>query len=96
MFYDLLTHFKFYEVIRRLNIDYALATTTTKLIKRLFQKFVVSIMNNLCAKFGRHISCNNRNKQRGGIRPPQALNVSNHPGQIGLKIGALCSVVCAF
>ena len=44
------------------------------------------IMNNLCARFGCHISSNNRDKQ-GAVRPPplQALSVSNHPGEIGLK-----------
>ena len=41
-------------------------------------------MNNLCVKFGCHISSNNRDKQGGGIRP-QALSVSNHPGQMGLS-----------
>ena len=55
------------------------------LIMILFQKFIVYIMNNLCAKFGCHISSNNRDKQGGGIRSPQALSVSNHPGQIGLR-----------
>ena len=55
------------------------------LIKPLFQKFIVYIMDNHCAKFGCHISSNNRDKQGGRVRPPQAFSVSNHPGQIGLK-----------
>ena len=56
-------------------------------IKPLFQKFIVYKMNNLCTKFACHISSNNRDKQGGGgrIRPPQALSVSNRPGQIGLN-----------
>ena len=56
------------------------------LIKLLFQKFIVYIMNNLCAKFGCHISSNSKDKQGGRNPPPQALSVSNHPGQIGLRI----------
>ena len=40
------------------------------LIKPLFQKFIVYIMNKLCAKFGCHISSNNRDKQGGGNPPP--------------------------
>ena len=55
------------------------------LIKLLFQKFIVYIMNNLCAKFGCHISSNSKDKQGVESAPPQALNVSNHPGQIGLN-----------
>ena len=39
------------------------------LIKLLFQKFIVYIMNNLCAKFGCHISSNSKDKQ-GGRNPP--------------------------
>ena len=53
------------------------------LIKPLFQEFIVYVMNNLCAKFGSHISSNGRDKQGGGI-PPQALSFSNHRGQKGL------------
>ena len=84
-FYDLLTHFHFYDVIWHHNVNCALATTTTMLIKLLFQKFIVYIMNNLCAKFGCHISSNSKDKQGGRNPPPQALSVSNHPGQIGLR-----------
>ena len=40
------------------------------LIKPLFQKFILNMMNNLCAKFGCHISSNNRDKQEGRFRPP--------------------------
>ena len=56
------------------------------LIKLLFQKFIVYIMNNLCAKFGCRISSNSKDKQGGrNPPPPQALSASNHPGQIGLN-----------
>ena len=76
-------------------INCALATKTTMLIKLLFQKFIVYIMNNLCAKFGCHISSNSKDKQGGGAEsaPPQALSVSNHPGQIGLKIGITLVII---
>ena len=47
------------------------------LIMLLFQKFIVYIMNNLCAKFGCHISSNNRDK----------------PGQIRLKLHMSKAVV---
>ena len=53
------------------------------LIKPLFQKFIACIMNNHYAKFGCHISSNSRDKQ-GAEAAPQALSVSNNPGQIGL------------
>ena len=81
---------KFYDLLTRHSINYALATTTTMLTRSLFQKFIVYMMNNLCAKFGCHISSNKRDKQGGGIRPPQALSVSSRPGQIGLNSHIAC------
>ena len=49
------------------------------LIKLLFQKFIVYIMNNLCAKFGCHISSNSKDKQGGGIRPPPGIECFKSP-----------------
>ena len=40
------------------------------LIRALFQKFIVYMMNNLCAKFGCHISSNNRDEQGVESAPP--------------------------
>ena len=49
------------------------------LTKPLFQKFIVYIIKNLCSKFGCHISSNNRDKQGGGIRPPQGIERFKSP-----------------
>ena len=65
-FDDLLTSFQIYDVIWHHNDNRAPAATTTSLIELLFHKFIVYIMNYLCAKLGCHISNNNRDKQGGG------------------------------
>ena len=49
-------------------------------------------MKNLCAKFGCHISSNNRDKQGWRNPPLQALSVSNHPGQI--ELSQICTMNC--
>ena len=65
-----------------------LATTTTSLIKLLFQKLIVYIMNNRCANFGCHISNNNGDNQGGIIRLP-GIECFAAPRSDRVKVSAL-------
>ena len=63
-FHDLVSHFHF------MTSYHALATATASLIKLLFRKFIVYIMNNLRAQLGCHISNNNSDKEGVESAPP--------------------------